>query len=106
MNWSEIRKEPHTTLLDCHQQLIRLRRQEPALSDGHMDLVRTSFDESSHWFILERGPITVAFNLASSMQSVPIRPGARQILLASDPSISLADGAVKLPPDSIAVIKY
>lgn len=105
LNWSELRRDPHAALLAWHRQLIQLRRNEPALTDGRLDLVNVRFDESARWFVLERGPITVACNLASAAQRVPLREGIHTMLLASDAAASIAGMALELPPDSVAILK-
>jgi maltooligosyltrehalose trehalohydrolase len=105
LNWSECGREPHAAMLDWYRRLIELRRNEPALADGRLDAVKTHFDESTRWFLLERGPITVVCNLAGRPQRVPIRAGKHSILLASDPAILLSDHQASLPPDAVTVLK-
>jgi maltooligosyltrehalose trehalohydrolase len=105
LNWSELPREPHAGLLHWHRQLIQLRQREPALTDGRLDSVQTRFDESARWFVFERGPITVACNLANRPQRVPLRAGKRALLLASERAIQVDDSAVNLPPDAVAVMK-
>ena len=106
LNWSELQRAPHADLLDWHRRLIELRRSEPTLGDGRLDLVQTRFDESARWFMLERGPITVASNFSSQPQRVPLREGKRSILLASDKEIELAGGGLNLPEDAVAILKH
>ncbi len=105
LNWAELAQQPHTSLLEWHRQLIQLRRREPALADGRLDLVRTRFDESARWFALERGPITLACNLASQAQRVPLGDGKHRMLLASEPDVELAGRELTLPPDTVAILR-
>ena len=84
---------------------IQLRRREPALADGRLDLVRARFDESARWLTFERGPITVACNLAHQPQRLPLGDGKHATLLASDPGIVAAAGGLNLPPDAVAILK-
>jgi maltooligosyltrehalose trehalohydrolase len=105
LNWSELGARPHAEMLDWHRQLIQLRRIEPSLSDGRLDLVNVRFDESARWFALERGPITVACNLAGHSQRTPLRTGLHTILLASGGDVAVAEGEVNLPPDAVAILK-
>jgi maltooligosyltrehalose trehalohydrolase len=105
LDWGELAREPHAGLLAWHRQLIRLRRAQPALSDGRMDLVRTVFDESARWLTVERGPVTIACNLAGAAQRVRLgadRP--RRILLASDPAVDVGGDGIELPADSLAIL--
>ena len=105
LDWSERDKEPHAGLLEWHRRLIALRRQISALSDGHLEGVRASFDEQRKWFVVKRGPIVVACNLSKVTQQVPagIEPGSR-LLLGSEAKIQLLQEKVELPPDSVAIL--
>ena len=105
LNWKEAAGGDHADLLDWHRRLIRLRQEEPALADGRMDLVQTDFDETAHWFKVQRGPITVACNLGSAAVSLPVGDPPRELLLASDPAVVVGDSTVNLPADSVAIWK-
>ena len=105
LQWPEMSRAPHAEILDWHKKLIQLRRHEPALADGRMDLVNTRFGESARWFVVERGPLTVAFNLAKTSQCVPLREGKQNVLLASEKGIEAAKNEISLPPDAVAILK-
>jgi maltooligosyltrehalose trehalohydrolase len=105
LNWSELDIEPHTGLLVWHSRLIQLRREIPALSDGRLERVRTTFDESGKWFVLRRGPVVVACNLSNVAQRVPVDLGhGTELLLASENNVQFTHNAVGLPPDSVAIL--
>jgi maltooligosyltrehalose trehalohydrolase len=104
LDWAELAKEPHAALLEWHKELLALRRRIPALSDGDFNEVHTTWDDNAQWFCLRSGPIIVATNLASQAQAVPVPGAARTLLLSSDAAAVLTDGAVKLPPDSVAIL--
>jgi maltooligosyltrehalose trehalohydrolase len=105
LNWSERDKEPHAGLLAWHRRLIELRQEIPALSDGRLEEVRASFDETAKWFVVKRSPVVVACNLNQVMQRVPagLAPGSR-LLLTSEDKIHLSQDAVELPSDSVAIL--
>jgi maltooligosyltrehalose trehalohydrolase len=105
LNWQESSAGHHAEMLAWHRQLIQLRRTEPALSDGRLGLSSTRFDEVARWLVLERGPITVACNLAAQAKRLPLRDGKYAILLASDEAIRIAGDAVNLVPDSVVIVK-
>lgn len=105
LNWAELKDESHAALLNWHRQLIQLRRKEPALGEGRLDLVQTHFDEAARWFVVERGPITIACNLSATPQRVPLRAGKTMLLMASDNTIEVVNAGVNLPPDSVAILK-
>jgi maltooligosyltrehalose trehalohydrolase len=73
------------------------------LTDGLREQARTSYDEKQRWLVLERGPLTVAVNLGNQTVTLPA-PGEPLVLAASEADVSVADNAVVLPPDSVAVL--
>lgn len=105
LNWDELHRHPHAGILDWHRRLVQLRRSVPALSDGQLNQVRARFDEQAGWFVVERGPVVVACNLAGSRQCVPAGDmRGRPILLASERDLRLADNGVELPGESVAIL--
>jgi maltooligosyltrehalose trehalohydrolase len=105
LNWSEAQKEPHAGLLTWHQRLIQLRREIPALSDGHLERVRTTFDEGAKWFVVRRGPIVTACNLSDIAQRVPVALShGSELLLSSARNVEFTHDTVTLPADSVAIL--
>ncbi|HEY8517662.1 MAG TPA: malto-oligosyltrehalose trehalohydrolase [Candidatus Binatia bacterium] len=104
LDWSELEREPHASLLAWHRELIRLRRSVPDLADPRRARTSARFDEEARWFVLARGDVVIACNLAQARQRVPLPAGpARVVLLASDGT--QVDGAsVTLEPDGVAVL--
>jgi maltooligosyltrehalose trehalohydrolase len=106
LDWAEREREPHRGLLDWHKRLIALRRAHPALSDGRREEVGAWCDGAERWLVVARGSIRIACNLSDRARTVPLPGlGGEAILaLASADDIERADGGVRLPPDSIAVL--
>jgi maltooligosyltrehalose trehalohydrolase len=105
LNWRELAGEPHASILDWHRRVIRLRRQLPALADGRMDQVHVRFDENAHWLVLERGPVTVACNLAAHAQIVPLtKERSTRILLASEAEMVVNAAGVIMPAEALVIL--
>jgi maltooligosyltrehalose trehalohydrolase len=105
LDWEERRREPHMHLLNWYRRLIQLRSRMPALVDGRLDRMRVAIDEQAHWLILERGPVTVACNLAPRAQRLPVgREHSSEVLLTSDPMIEFNATGMALPPESVVVL--
>jgi maltooligosyltrehalose trehalohydrolase len=105
LNWEEKDLEPYRSILEWHRDLIRLRRRVPSLTDGCLDRVQTIFDEEQKWFLLLRGPVSVACNFAPYPQHLELPGRAPHIvLLASDSEVEALDKKVRLPPDSVAIL--
>ena len=105
LDWGEVSRASHADLLYWHQRLIRLRREQRDLSDGRLDRVRTAFDEDAGWFLMERGALTVACNLADQPRRVPIGRGRpRDLLLSSERGAGVSHDALDMPPDSVVIL--
>lgn len=98
LDWSQQDEE----MLVWHRRLIELRRTIPSLSDCRRDRVETAFDEAAKWIAITRGDVSIVANLGEPLSQAV---NAAQILLASDPEIELHGGALRLPRDSVAVVR-
>jgi maltooligosyltrehalose trehalohydrolase len=103
LDWDEVATGEHAAVFEWYRRMIALRRQMPVLTDGLREQARTSFDETQGWLVLERGPLTVAVNFGDQAVNLPA-PGHQLVLAASEPAVAVADGALVLPPDSVAVL--
>lgn len=108
LRWDEVDAPGHASILAWYRHMISLRRSLGVLTDGRRDQVRTSVDEKQGWLVVSRGPVTVAVNLGAETVILPLtaaQRGPAELLAASETGVTLADGAIVLPPDSVAVIK-
>lgn len=104
LDWSELDDPKHADLLEWHRDLIRLRRAEPALSNGRMDEVKTRYDEDAGWLVVERGNITIACNFSEQSVSVLVDEGRTgELLLTSTKDPVRQDAEVNLPPCSVSI---
>ena len=103
LDWDEVDAPEHKELLDWHRRLIALRRAEPALSIGSFDDLDVRVDEDERWLVLDRGGLSIACNFASELRRIPDVAG--EIVLSSDDSITVADGSVDLPPETVVVLR-
>lgn len=105
LKWSELAQPPHSDLHAWYRQLIRMRRSEPSLADGRLDLVKTHCDETERWLVVERGPLTMLYNFGDSDQHIPVRRTTHKSLLASVKIPPPTDGAAFLPGATVAILK-
>jgi maltooligosyltrehalose trehalohydrolase len=104
LDWKERDREPHAGILAWYTRLLALRRAYRELRTGPLDNVRARFDEARRWLCVARGRLSLAANLASQGQRVPLhRPGGR-LLLASRDGVTVAERSVDLPGFAIAVV--
>jgi maltooligosyltrehalose trehalohydrolase len=77
----------------------------PELRDGRMDLVNVDFDEHARWLTVTRGRVTIACNLASEAQSIPLASSAPcRIAMTSEASTTVGISAIDLASDSVAIL--
>jgi maltooligosyltrehalose trehalohydrolase len=107
LDWSELDREPHASLLEWHRRLIALRKTTPTLCDGRLDSVKVQFDEDEQWLVLRRGPLVLAANLGSTCRTVPVPATNLRVLLSNWNSISAPDssGSLDMPPDSAIILE-
>ncbi len=103
LEWAELGKEPHASLLAWHRRLIALRRQLPALTDPRLDRTSAECDEDAGWLVVRRGPVVIAGNLGGDTWTFPAGQGAR-LLAGSDPRIERTRHSLVLPPDTVAIL--
>ncbi|HEV2887720.1 MAG TPA: malto-oligosyltrehalose trehalohydrolase [Jatrophihabitans sp.] len=92
LNWTEAETGSHAEMLELYRTLIRLRREEPSLSEPWLNAVEVDFDDERDWVVVHRGELRVVANLADRQQDVPV-PGAAEIVFATD-AASLPAGSL------------
>jgi maltooligosyltrehalose trehalohydrolase len=101
LRWDELCGGVHARLLALHRELIRLRREVPALTDPRFATVHCAFDEHARWFRLDREGVSVVLNFAQEERDVPVVGSG--ILLRTG-AAELLDAAVRLPARTAAVV--
>jgi maltooligosyltrehalose trehalohydrolase len=105
LQWKELRRQPHTEVLDWYRALIHLRRGTPDLADGRLDLVRVQADDDAGTLVVQRGSITIVANLGDEEQKVELAPERGTTgLLISDSDVEVSSRGVTLPPNAVAVL--
>ena len=92
LDWSEVRREPHRSLLEWHRDLIALRRREPDLRALDRKLVNTAFDEKDRWIVVRRGRFSIVANLAGERQAVPVECYGSVVLASADDVVVEEEG--------------
>ena len=105
LDWTELKSGPHDDLLEWHRRLIKLRHDEPELTDGRKEAVQTRFSEAGRWLAVERGTLTVACNLGNAGQTIPLRAGEHRVIMASAPAGEKLRDQIQLPQDSVVILR-
>ncbi|HET6269176.1 MAG TPA: malto-oligosyltrehalose trehalohydrolase [Arthrobacter sp.] len=102
LDWSEAAEGDHARLLGLYRELIALRRSTPELAGLGFDGTEVDFSEEDGWLLLRRGRTRVALNFSAEPRHVAVRGAS--LLLASDDSVRLDSGGLKLPGHSAAIV--
>jgi maltooligosyltrehalose trehalohydrolase len=103
LDWAEVDREPHTSVLEWYRRLIALRKARPELSDPRLDRVHVVYDAAAHWLIVRRGGLRVVVNLAESGQDVSLDAPTGSVLLASGDA-EISGSQVRLGAESVAIV--
>jgi maltooligosyltrehalose trehalohydrolase len=104
LNWSEVTSPSNAEMLDWYRELIQLRRSTMCLNDGEPGHTQVRYSEEQMWLCMQRGDIHLICNLGDSERMFPVSTGSR-LMLASRPGLSLLNEELRLPRDSVAVVK-
>lgn len=104
LNWGELSGPTHAEMLAWYGELIQLRRSTPCLNNGEPGNTVVTFSEQERWFSMRRGSVLVACNIASSDRMLPIATEF-DLVLASNPGVLLEDRGIRLPPDSVGILR-
>jgi maltooligosyltrehalose trehalohydrolase len=102
LDWSEAQTPRSRWLLAWNRQLIALRHSEPALAEPELGKAQFCYDEQARWFVVIRGDIVVAVNLAPTRQLVPV---SGELLLSSSAGFEPTDGGSLLEAESAVVVR-
>jgi maltooligosyltrehalose trehalohydrolase len=94
-------------MLEWYRVLNALRRATPDLLDDRPGQALVTFDVRQCWILVRRGRVRIAANLGRDTVEIDALAGSRSgaVALASAGSVALGrDGALRLPPDSVAIV--
>ena len=104
LDWAEKDSGDHARLLDLYRQLAQLRRSTEELTDPSFRSLAATFSDEAHWFRLDRGDVSVMFNLGADQLTLPLT-GPAELLLATDDAVAVTGTGVSLPFHSAAIIR-
>jgi len=113
-SWERAQEPAHARYLALYRELIRLRRDEPALRPGAGDL-SVRHDEREEWIALSRGAgdrrLVALFNFAKAARVIPLQGEWRLLFSTDDPAYggegkaTVAGGEARLPARSAALLR-
>jgi maltooligosyltrehalose trehalohydrolase len=105
LDWRELDREPHRSILRWYRDLIELRKRHPELNDGNLANLHVDFDEQARWLLMTRGSIRVVCNFAAVPRRIPFEAAAKsELVLKSNAAIRLNQNCIDLAAESVALI--
>jgi maltooligosyltrehalose trehalohydrolase len=105
LNWSLLERNEHASMWRWYQQLLRLRRDTPALRRLDLASLETHADDAKRVLLVRRGTESeqalVAFNFSDAAQNVDAPEGQWRPLLET--GAKLEGTRLTLPPHAVAV---
>jgi maltooligosyltrehalose trehalohydrolase len=106
LNWSRIVHDEHASLRRLYAELLRLRRETPALRALDLDLVEAHADDERRVLLVRRGgAVLIAFNFGGKAQSLalPFEPAAWKAMI--DTGAMIEANRITIPPDAFALFR-
>jgi maltooligosyltrehalose trehalohydrolase len=105
LDWDELSEDYHQEMLAWYRELIKVRRRLPALVDGRMERVSTSYDNESRTLVVEREGTFLAANLGRDECQLDLFLGENaRIEIASTSGVRTMADKLMLPGQSIALV--
>jgi len=102
LDWTEPALPQHARLLAWYRDLAALRNRVPDLRSGDRTATRVTCEGDV--VVVHRGAVRVVANLGAGAAEIPADDAAPEVLAAWEP-VSVADGRVRVPGRSVAVIR-
>ncbi|MEV4387226.1 malto-oligosyltrehalose trehalohydrolase [Micromonospora sp. NPDC049580] len=102
LDWAELDKPEHASMLAFYQRLIGLRRSVADLSDPRMHAV--SVQHGDQFLLMRRGDTLVVANFAGRGQGVSLPGVARRVLLATGEGVTVMRDRIELPAETAAIV--
>jgi maltooligosyltrehalose trehalohydrolase len=103
LNWEEQSQGKHAEMLAWVKKLIHLRRNSVCLNDGDLNHLVVGTDDKKCTLVMERDEARIAINFGKEPYSLGLLEGERLDLVSRE-GIDVRDGAVELPPMTMAVL--
>ena len=102
LDWSELEDFSHSRMLERYQELARLRRTLPELTDPSFSANQCTADQETGVFRLRRGGIEIVVNFSAEDRQVDV---AGELLFATSDEMSTSPDGITLPPHAGAMLR-
>jgi maltooligosyltrehalose trehalohydrolase len=102
LDWSELDDFGHSRMLGLYQQLARLRRSLPELTDPSFAANSATADEETRVFRLRRGSVEIVVNFGDEPQYVEL---AGELLFSTSDELGTSPEGLTLPPHAGVMVR-
>ncbi len=103
LDWQGRDQPDAKAMLDWYQELLRLRRSHPSLTDDRLEATEVDFDEDAKWLTMRRARVLVACSFSTTMREWTL-PEAK-LLLSSGRGVTLQGTKLSLTGPAVAVLE-
>ncbi len=107
LDWSELAKPEHASMLAWYRSLLRLRAATPTLRDDRPSATTVAHDLDSQWLVVGRGEMSIVVNLGPP-QTVPLGVDGAIVLTndaAHKAGSAVSGDGVTLDTDCVAIVQ-
>jgi len=103
LRWESVEHDEHRMLRQLYRELLRIRRETPALRKLDLSVVETQADDERMTLIVKRENALVAFNFSEHAVTVALRFAAAEWRSLIDTGAKIEGNRMTLPPFAFAV---
>ena len=100
LNWQLLDHDEHASLWHLYQELLRVRRETPALRKLDLAALEVEADDEKRVVVVRRGDVVIAFNFSDEAQTVK-EPSGRMLI---ESGASLSDNRLLIPASGFALM--
>ena len=104
LDWAEMSSGRHAEMVDLYRRLAQLRRDRAELTDPRFTRTTATFDDDERWLVADRSGLRIAANLSDETRTIELDGTPGQVLLATQPGVSVKAETLTLPPHTAAVL--
>jgi len=105
LKWQEMETAEHGALREWYRSLLRLRRDILVCDPDGLNFTAVQFDAAEQWLSATSQSVTIAINLGTGSRDLPV-DRSTIVTLASTPLIQREGAVVRMPPESVVVLRH
>ena len=105
LRWESLQREEHRMIRSLYRELLRIRRETPALRTLDLSRVETHVDESRRILLVRRDTVLLAFHFGEKAATVDIPFAQAKWKALIDTGAKIEGSRITLPPSAFALFQ-